>query len=260
MTRILKRSLLALGIATGIVALGIAGLFVWTFAGRMPIADGVDFGPARIVKDGFVSLAVVDIGNHEVALVDAGNDPSAEGILAELVRRGLGSDAVKLILLTHGHADHVAGIPRFPNAQVVALAAESDLVAGLEGGHGPLTRMVPVHATGLRVTRPVNDGDTIALGNLQARVFAVPGHTAGCAAWLVGDVLFLGDSADAASDGRLVGAPFLFSDDTALNRASLVGLAGRLAELGAPVRAIVFSHSGALTGGLEPLARFANLP
>jgi glyoxylase-like metal-dependent hydrolase (beta-lactamase superfamily II) len=257
MNRVLKRSLVGLGVVVVVPVLAFAGLIAWTFSGRLPIADGADFGSVRVVKDGIVSVGVIDIGDGQVALVDAGNDAAGGAILADLARRGLGPDAVKAILLTHGHRDHMAAIPLFPKAEVVALAADADLAAGLAGGHGPISQLFPVRPTGLRVTRPVNDGDTVPLGRLQARVFALPGHTAGSAAWLVDGVLFLGDSADAASDGHLKGSPWAFSDDTDANHASLVRLATRLAVEGALVRAIVCAHSGALTRGLEPLTDFA---
>ena len=56
---------------------------------------------------------------------------------------------------------------------------------------------------------------------------------------------------------RVQGSPWLFSDDADQNRASLAGLATRLAAGKDEVRAIVFAHSGALTRGLDPLVEFA---
>jgi glyoxylase-like metal-dependent hydrolase (beta-lactamase superfamily II) len=103
----------------------------------------------------------------------------------------------------------------------------------------------------------LQDGETILLGQTPVRVFAVPGHTGGSAAYLVNGVLFLGDSADATSEGQLRGAPWAFSDDAAQNRASLVRLHQQLTEEGAEVQAIAFAHSGVLVRGLAPLAAFA---
>jgi hypothetical protein len=70
-------------------------------------------------------------------------------------------------------------------------------------------------------------------------------------------VLFLGDAADAGRDGALKGAPWVFSDSQADDRASLVRLEQRLAKEGADVSVIAFAHSGALFEGLAPLTTFA---
>jgi hypothetical protein len=48
----------------------------------------------------------------------------------------------------------------------------------------------------------------------------------------------------------------LFSNDSALNVASLKALASRLAPRKAEIRAMAFGHSGSLVG-FEPLAAFA---
>jgi glyoxylase-like metal-dependent hydrolase (beta-lactamase superfamily II) len=87
-------------------------------------------------------------------------------------------------------------------------------------------------------------------------VYAVPGHTAGSAAYLANGVLFLGDSAQINSDGEIRPAPWLVTDDRAQNRASLARLQQRLAKDGARVEAIVPAHSGPATGD-GPLVAFA---
>ena len=71
------------------------------------------------------------------------------------------------------------------------------------------------------------------------------------------DVLFLGDAADASRDGALKGAPWVFSDSQAEDRASLVRLDRRRVQEGAVVKAIVFAHAGVLAEGLAPLTTFA---
>lgn len=239
------------------VVIALVALIVFTFTGRRAIIDGFEMAGVRVVKDGWVSLCVLQINDSEVALIDAGNDSSGRAILAELSRRGLGREAVKAILLTHGHRDHIAAVNLFQNAQVMALAAEVDLVEGRAASRGPLTRFFPVNPTRIKVTRALEDGETVTIGNVPIQVFEVSGHTGGSAAFFANGVLILGDSADAARDGHLICAPWLFSDNAARNRTSLVRLEQRLSQEGIEVKALVFSHSGAIPQGLTPLIEFA---
>jgi glyoxylase-like metal-dependent hydrolase (beta-lactamase superfamily II) len=253
----MKRILKIVGLVVALLVVSAVALIAPVFLSRRSVPESFEIGGIRVVKDGFVSVAVVPMGEGEVALVDAGNDRSGAAIVAELARSGLESAAVRAILITHGHPDHIAAIPAFPRAQVMALAPEVPLIEGRIGARGPIQRLFPVRPTGVKVQQALQDGEVVTLGSARIRVFAVPGHTAGSAAYLVNDVLFLGDSADAGRDGALKGAPWVFSDSQTDNRASLVRLHDRLAGEQAVVTGMVFSHSGAFTEGLGPLAAFA---
>lgn len=232
----MKRALIAFGAIVLIGVLALGAIVVQTFRGRAPISDGRDIRSIHIVADGTTSLAIVKIGDGKVALVDAGQDSTGKALLAALAQQHIARDAVAAILLTHAHRDHVGAVPLFPRAQVMALDAE------------------PVKD--LTVARRLRGGETFMLGDKRVRVFAVPGHTAGSAAYLIDDVLFIGDSADVKADRTMVGAPWIFSDNQAQNRESLRRLARELGQESTPVRAIVPSHSGAVDG-LAPLLVFA---
>ncbi len=243
--------MLALVLLVPIVAL------VITFVGNPEIPAGRELpGGARLVKDGYVALFVLPAGDGNVALIDCGNDPEGKAVLSELERRKIGVESVKAIFLTHGHRDHTQGCHLFPQAQVFALESERELVEGRSNGKGPLTRLMPAKDVGVRVTRPMIDGETVAIGSLLVTVYAVPGHTQGSAAFLAGGVLYLGDSADAKKNGAMTGSKWLFSDDTVENRMSLLDLAGRLQPRADEVKAIAFAHTGVLDG-FGPLRAYA---
>jgi hydroxyacylglutathione hydrolase len=253
----MKRALKIVGLLVAILVASVVALLAATFMGRQSITDGAEVSGFRIVKDGIVSVAVIPVSEKEVALVDAGNDKGATAILAELSRRHLGPDAVTTILLTHGHPDHTGGVGMFPKAQVISLETEKALVEGRVGAKGPMTRLFPISPTGITVTKTVADGDTLMLGPHRVRVFAVPGHTQGSAAYLVDDVLFMGDAADTKGDGTIIGAPWVFSDSQPQDRASLIALDERLMRDNVPVKVIAFAHSGLLADGRAPLDAYA---
>jgi glyoxylase-like metal-dependent hydrolase (beta-lactamase superfamily II) len=243
-------------VAIVILIVGTGTLLAVTFMGRQPIVDGQEFGEIRIVEDGFTVVGVIAINDQQVALVDTGQDASGEVIKRELARRKLQPESVAAVLVTHGHPDHIGALGQFPQAEIMALETEVPLVEGRAGAKGPVPRLFPASPTGVTVDRVLHDGDLVMLDTFPVRVYALPGHTAGSAAYLVNGALFIGDSADVASDGRLQGSPWIFSDSQSENRESLVSLEQRLISDGASVKVIIPSHSGTASG-LAPLTRFA---
>jgi glyoxylase-like metal-dependent hydrolase (beta-lactamase superfamily II) len=257
MNRSVKRSLIVLGGLMAVLVVTIGGLLVSAFTGNRPIPEQFEINGVRLVRDGFTTVWVVPVGPGQVALIDAGNDSSGAAIHAELSRRGLGADAVAAIFLTHGHADHLAGVTLFPDAEVMALAAEADLIAGRTAPTSPMGRLMPMSLTGIEVDRMLRDGETVRVGSAAVTAYAVRGHTDGSAAYLVNGVLVLGDAGN-VTDGDVVRGPlWIFSNDVEQGQLSLQELAQRLAAEGARVDAIAFAHSGPLARGLTPLAAYS---
>ena len=239
-----------------LLVVGTVGTVAFAYMARSGPINGREVQNARTLVDDFSVVSVVPLRDGKVALIDAGYHEDAHVILRELERRHLNAGAVAAIFLTHGHSDHIGGVRQFPNAEVMALAEEVPLIEGRARARGPLHRWFPMHPTGITVTRPLRDGEVVTLSGMQFRVFAVPGHTAGSAAYLANGVLFIGDSADASTDGSLIGSPWILSESQADNRASLVRLEQKLTADHAEVMAIVPSHS-AMMGGMDRLSAFA---
>lgn len=113
--------------------------------------------------------------------------PEAEGVLRALAERGW---VLTHILNTHFHGDHVGGnltLKSVTGCRIVGHATAREPIPGLD--------------------QPVDEGDCVRLGDSEARVLAVPGHTAGHVAyWLPATSrLFCGDTLFGMGCGRLLG-------------------------------------------------------
>lgn len=190
-------------------------------------------GPAVAMIDLFTSCFLVKTEVGPV-LVDACWRP--EELRARLSENGVKPEEVVSVLFTHGHQDHVGGLPLLPNARVAALAAEQEV----------LSRFAKADAT---IDDVLSDGQTIRFGSTEVRVFSVPGHTAGSAAYLIGGTLLLGDNALITAKGALGPVPADRSEDPELNVRSMVALADRLEAEGVEVKWLAPAHSGGVEAG-----------
>ena len=234
------------------------GLIFYSFSRSIPLKDRQELsGGAVQVKDGMVSVGIIPSGAGQVILVDCGNDHKAKAILDALKQMGLGREAVRTILLTHAHPDHIAGCTVFPDAEVFAMAAEQSLLEGRTAARSPIGFLMGKKNSGIHVARYLQDGDALQRGNVLVTAYLIPGHTDGSAAYLAAGTLYLGDSADSAKDGSLLPAKRLFSNDIAQNLASLKRLAEELKPQASEIQYLEFAHSGPLPG-IAPLLNFAN--
>ena len=148
-----------------------------------------------------VSYVVFDAPGGHCALVDSvlDYDPksgrtrpdSADQLIAFVREQNL---TVDWILETHAHADHLSAAPylRKHLGGKIAIGGKITQVQNVFKG---IFHLEPEFATnGSQFDHLFEDGDTFAIGTLQAQALSVPGHTPACMAYQVGDAVFVGDT------------------------------------------------------------------
>ena len=148
-----------------------------------------------------VSYVVFDAPGGHCALVDSvlDYDPksgrtrtdSADQLIAFVREQNL---MVDWILETHAHADHLSAAPYLRNhlGGKIAIGGKITQVQNVFKG---IFHLEPEFATnGSQFDHLFEDGDTFAIGALQAQALSVPGHTPACMAYQVGDAVFVGDT------------------------------------------------------------------
>ncbi len=133
---------------------------------------------------------------RQAALIDPGGEP--ERLLQAVEEAGL---QLQMVLLTHGHVDHVAA------ASQIAAQCQVPII-GPHQADAFWLQILPQHAEQLGFpptdsftpTRWLHDGERVTLGELTLEVLHTPGHTPGHVVFysaqgntaFVGDVLFQG--------------------------------------------------------------------
>jgi len=149
----------------------------------------LDIQPVRALADNYIWL-INSSRVRSVVVVDPGE---AAPVIAELDRRGA---SLAAILLTHHHADHIAGVP-----ELLGLASVPVF--------GPKDARIP------RLTQALGDGDRVELRDLglEFQALHVPGHTLSHIAYVGHGALFCGDTLFSAGCGRLFeGTPAQMND------------------------------------------------
>jgi len=158
-----------------------------------------------------------DTTSGKTACVDAGDADAALGALQEM------GWTLDLLLITHHHADHTAGLSKIKeatSAHVIGPSVGDGKIAGLD--------------------QQVGDGDSFKLGNVEVQVIHTPGHTLDMMNYYFPEpgILFSGDTLFTMGCGRL------FEGDAATMMQSL----GKLKQL--PAETVVYcSHEYTLHNG-----------
>jgi glyoxylase-like metal-dependent hydrolase (beta-lactamase superfamily II) len=174
----------------------------------------------QVAGFGTCCYLIYDLATKDAALIDIGGD------IAELLDT-VQEEALRIryILVTHGHPDHVAGMPEvrkiLADAEVcmhkyayIDLQTIGDWIRATkspeeikEACRDPEFRKL-VELDPASVGEPdryLDEGDTLQLGGHSISVLHCPGHSRGGLCYAVGDFLFSGDVLFRDSVGRVDG-------------------------------------------------------
>lgn len=117
-------------------------------------------------------------------LIDGTMAENVPAIRRNIVASGVRPRDVKVMLLSHAHFDHAAGLAGLKAATGARLVAGAADRAALETGIPPgETSYGVIGFPAVKVDRAIRDGETVRLGEVTLTARATPGHTPGCTTW-----------------------------------------------------------------------------
>jgi glyoxylase-like metal-dependent hydrolase (beta-lactamase superfamily II) len=147
------------------------------------------------------SYVIHDPATRRAAIVDSVLDfdaasgrtstASADAMIAFVKAHGL---TVDWLLESHAHADHLSAAPYIQRELGGKLAIGREIIT-VQNVFGKIFNFGTEFARdGSEFDRLFEDGDTFAIGSIPAIVLHVPGHTPADMAYVIGDVVFTGDT------------------------------------------------------------------
>jgi len=141
---------------------------------------------------------IIDEATHDCAVVDPGDE--CEKILSSLSSHELN---IKMILLTHGHFDHMMALGKLRDATGAPVYIHSaDAPALLDPSISYMKQFAGIERSEKPADRLLSDGDVLKLGESEFTVMHTPGHTPGSVCYICGDKMIAGDTLFRGSIGR----------------------------------------------------------
>jgi hydroxyacylglutathione hydrolase len=160
---------------------------------KMNVIDGLHAFIWRDVRANNCNTYLID-GPKRI-LIDPGHRRLLGNVRSGLVELGLSLDDIDVVLVTHGHPDHLEGVQAFNESTAVIAMSEEEFyfIAKATGGY-------------LNVPEPdffLREGD-LHIEDNHFRILSTPGHSPGSISiyWSNHKVLFTGDVIFKQSIGR----------------------------------------------------------
>ncbi len=214
----------------------------------------IEIGPnLHFVERGWLNANHFIYNGPEPALIDAGYRSGLEETLAAMTELGVEPAAVRRIVLTHVHSDHVGGVKHIQEASGCQVWLHPVSRHHIETRNRWATwwHYYDQEADFFDTHKDLREGDRIRLGELTLEVVHTPGHSAGMLALfepegktlLSGDALWEGDLG--VMTPRIEGLDCVFRALESLDK--LAGLGARIVYPGhgGPIREVEQALEGA---------------
>lgn len=142
---------------------------------------------------------IITNNQNECAIIDPGGDTNK--IIDYLQQNNI---TPKMILLTHGHFDHIASVwDLIDRYDIPVYINEHDLemLENIDIALCNMTNLYFNYKPGLKFNTLKHD-DIIKLGELTFTLFHTPGHSKGSSCYIVSDYIFTGDTLFCGDIGR----------------------------------------------------------
>ncbi len=130
--------------------------------------------------------AILITGESGHVLIDGGTEAGADVIAANIRSLGFSLRQVKILLHSHEHFDHVAGLAKLQQLSGAKLLASVDaapvLRAGITSAEDPQADMHDPFPPAI-VDGYVHEADPVVIGELALMPIPTPGHTHGALSW-----------------------------------------------------------------------------
>jgi glyoxylase-like metal-dependent hydrolase (beta-lactamase superfamily II) len=165
--------------------------------------------PAEVLRDKLeLSIFADDLFGENCYLIRRRDTAAAlavdPGLQLDRVRQEIDSEGLTLehILVTHGHIDHVAGVPGLHAQTGAPIAMHPDDLAILDWAAIAQYPFVPAGFSAFSIDTTLTHGMTLAFQDLSVRVLHTPGHTQGSVCFLFGLDCYAGDTLFQRGIGR----------------------------------------------------------
>lgn len=168
--------------------LGSVSFAILLLAGRSGIAVAQDNArpvPPFKIFDNLYYAGLDSLGAYVLQtsggllLIDSLNPETKDYIPKAIGQLGLNPKDIKYLIVTHAHTDHTGGAKAIQELSGARIGmAEEDWEMVSRGGYTSSTGQQRVFDP-LRRDLVIKDGDTLTLGDTQAKFYVTPGHTPG---------------------------------------------------------------------------------